>query len=393
MPDDLGNFLEGEFTRRQFLLIAGTGLAMCKAASPVAILQLENYDIELIDTRRLTGGLHDPPSINCRYPIWHPDGTRILYSDRDLIVIDPNGCYIQNLGQHFAKSPAWSPDGKKIAFSASIEDSLSQNSIYVMDADGSNRKRLTQNNSADYIDDLDPAWSPDGKEILFSRCIWAGDSYIMRMNSDGSSQRPFISQNGHRFEHARWSLDGKKIVLASTLSDEQELEFREYLQRVNEADIRLYNLFLADPNGSILERISYGGPWSSFFQPSWSPDGKKVVCCYGKYVTKGDNGHLTTIKRKRSNICVIDVNTKKITVLTKPKEYHYSGNSGLFKLAYMLDTHPSWSPDGKKIAYSTGEPAAQYEGYSRMHRPLEGRPDEPYNSDVYVMNLRLVKRK
>jgi len=60
-----------------------------------------------------------------------------------------------NLTNHFANdfAPAWSPDGRKIVF---VSDRDFNNEIYIMDADGSNQKRLTRN----FVDDSQPCWSP-----------------------------------------------------------------------------------------------------------------------------------------------------------------------------------------------------------------------------------------
>jgi dipeptidyl aminopeptidase/acylaminoacyl peptidase len=60
-----------------------------------------------------------------------------------------------NLTNHFANDtyPAWSSDGSKIVF---VSDRDFNNEIYIMDADGTNQKRLTRN----FVDDSEPSWSP-----------------------------------------------------------------------------------------------------------------------------------------------------------------------------------------------------------------------------------------
>jgi hypothetical protein len=75
-----------------------------------------------------------------------------------------------------ARELVWSPDGSRIAFE-SVRDGGSE--IYVMNAEGSDQRRLTSNGGA-Y-----PAWSPDGSRIAFASGR-GGDSEIYVMNADGT---------------------------------------------------------------------------------------------------------------------------------------------------------------------------------------------------------------
>jgi len=79
-------------------------------------------------------------------------------------------------------SPVWSPDGKRIVFYSNCEDD--QRDIYVMNRDGSGRKRLTSSSGEDKF----PALSPDGNNITFTSTR-NGRNQIMLMNIDGSNQR------------------------------------------------------------------------------------------------------------------------------------------------------------------------------------------------------------
>jgi Tol biopolymer transport system component len=75
----------------------------------------------------------------------------------------------------------WSPDGSRIAFYSFLDTSSVE--IYVMNADGSNLTRLTNNHAWD----SDPQWSPDGKYITFTSAR-DGTFDIYVMNADGSKQ-------------------------------------------------------------------------------------------------------------------------------------------------------------------------------------------------------------
>src|SRR5215510_3608114 len=81
--------------------------------------------------------------------------------------------------------------------------------IYLMDPDGNNPRRLTNNNYMDVM----PALSPDGKKIVFDsnrnrdegESIWTFDLFVM--NTDGTEQEHLI-----RGSSATWSPNGKFVA-------------------------------------------------------------------------------------------------------------------------------------------------------------------------------------
>jgi Tol biopolymer transport system component len=87
-------------------------------------------------------------------------------------------------------SPAWSPDGSKIAFMFKQHDHWE---IYVMNADGSNRLRLTHEElfAPRPPNNVSPAWSPDNRHIAFFTDR-NGKWELYVMNADGSNQRPLF---------------------------------------------------------------------------------------------------------------------------------------------------------------------------------------------------------
>jgi Tol biopolymer transport system component len=136
-------------------------------------------------------------------PTWSADGQVIAYdSDFGLHLTSPDGSFGGQTyyGHHINAlstdtrdtSPAWSPDGTRIAFMFNQHDHWE---IYVMNADGANRVRLTKEEpfTPRPPHNVSPAWSPDGRHIAFftnrnSEFKW--ELYVM--NADGSDQRPMF---------------------------------------------------------------------------------------------------------------------------------------------------------------------------------------------------------
>ena len=93
--------------------------------------------------------------------------------------------------------PAWSPDGRRIAFTRETSDGVDQ--IYVMNADGSGQTALTAAPGAN----LQPSWSPGGCQIAFTSTR-DGHRAIYVMNADGSTQTRLTSSSAEDFSPA-WS--------------------------------------------------------------------------------------------------------------------------------------------------------------------------------------------
>ena len=124
--------------------------------------------------------------------------------------------------------PSYSPDGTQIAFRGDLDlaEPSGDEEIYVMDRDGTNVRQLTSN--ADF--DSAPSWSNDGKQILFERApagtftpgIEAQEKDVYVMRADGTDVRRLTDSPGLD-EGAEFSPDSTKIVFSSARDGQQEL--------------------------------------------------------------------------------------------------------------------------------------------------------------------------
>lgn len=128
---------------------------------------------------------------------WEPFGNRIAYNNGNqsgIRLIDSNGANQRQLTDH-GIGPVWSPDGSHIAFVSGF-DASGVGDIFVVAADGSSLERITHAGARN------PAWSPDGTRIAFDSTR-DGDYEIYVINADGTGLRQ-LTDNTHDDFHPDW---------------------------------------------------------------------------------------------------------------------------------------------------------------------------------------------
>ncbi|MFL2628009.1 MAG: DPP IV N-terminal domain-containing protein [Dehalococcoidia bacterium] len=259
--------------------------------------------------------------------------------------------------EHPNSSPKWSPDGNNIAF---VSNRDGQSQIFVMNSDGTNEIPLTDNDAQNY----QPSWSPDGTKIVFlsnrddpNRAIddyFPAEIYIM--NSDGSNQIRLTNNDFHDYEPSL-SPDGTKIVFASDRYD--------YNPAYTNGGI-----YIIDGDGSnektIINREFYEEGY-----PSWSPNGTKIVFCSYSYVNENydihtmniDGSNLANITNTQSYDMMPSWSPDGTKIaFSSDRDYNGeiyimeidgSNQQNITNTNYLDESDPSWSPDGTKIALTS----------------------------------------
>jgi Tol biopolymer transport system component len=229
---------------------------------------------------------------------WSPDWrsiafTRFFAEQTDLLLVRPDGTGVRNLTRAgctgdclSSEYPAWSPDGTQIAFERALGPRPVGPprlvGIFVMDADGSNVRQLTQFEPNSGSEDHGPSWSPDGRRIAFIRVTTALRSAIYTVNADGSGLRLVRRMPRDRpgAGTPNWSPDGRRILFSTYC------RFSSCGQAPRGAQ-----LFTVKPNGRGLRQITHL-PGNSY-NGAWSPDGRKIV--FARNRTVGPTADLYTI--------------------------------------------------------------------------------------------------
>ena len=233
---------------------------------------------------------------------------RIAYtSDRDgnpeIFTARLDGFGEQNLTNNPAvdQSPAWSADGSRIAF---VSDRDGRMDIWVMNWDGSDQHKVT---SGDSGGDFEPAWSPTGREIVFSSSRGDGSWHLWIVDlSDGSVRRLTPGWG----TQPSWSPDGAHIAYAGT------------------AEIRV-----VDADGTNDHQLTYCACTGPAGSPAWSRDGSFLV--FGRY---DDDWQVTNARQ----LYFVPANGGEGVPLTSGPYYN---------------DHPTFSPSGSMVLFQRQEGA------------------------------------
>jgi TolB protein len=196
---------------------------------------------------------------------WSPEGAQIAYGtgyssqpgphpeSGEIYVIPADGSAepinLTNDPAHTDYSPSWAPDGERIAFvKRDLGGVANRGRIYIMDADGANPHPLTT--SASYS----PSWSPDGRRLAFeAEDPDGGDYEIFTARADGSHLVKRTGDENNERDPA-WTKDGKGLIYSSNSA---RANYRYiYLSKFGESDRR---------------RLTCDD-WSTDMVDWWSPD-------------------------------------------------------------------------------------------------------------------------
>jgi len=266
---------------------------------------------------------------------------------------------LESLGS--VTGPVVSPDGKKVLFGISyesVEHNRSNRDLYVMNVDGTGMTRLTRSARSEN----NAVWIDGGRRIAFVTSEGDAKPQIWVMDADGSNRR-CVSNVEQGVDGFVFSPDGKKVVIIAQVKyarTAQDIypDLPEATGRVvddlmykhwDEWVTTIPHPFIGDFDGEnvtgvydIMQDEPFEAPMKPFGGAesfAWTPDSKKLI-----YVSRKKTG-VDYALSTNSNLYLYDIATRGTECLT-------TGMNG-------YDTMPVISPDGKYVAWLSME----HDGY------------------------------
>jgi TolB protein len=174
-------------------------------------------------------------------------------------------------------------------------------------ASGSGATPLTIPFQRTYSQNMDARPSPDGKRLIYVTVI-AGREQLMTMNADGSDPLQITNETLDH-EDPTWSPDGRRIAYVGVSKTEKII-------------------YIANADGSHSEPVTPAGIHA--IHPEWAPDGTKIIYC--------SDDDLHPPEKNASDLIVLDIATRKSAVLIKGD-------------AENINTYPQYSPDMRRIVW------------------------------------------
>ncbi len=242
--------------------------------------------------------------------------------------------------------------------------------LFSITPDGSQRTQLPANDPVNdaWHGESDPVWSANGQRLAFVGDFGYGGD-LVAMNADGSNKLRVRSGCGEGASHPAWSPDGTQLVYACRGRPTEGWDIA--LISADGSGMRMLTTTgstYLNPNPGAAPGY-YAG---SDYQPAWSPDGSRIAfvrmlavdrntSTIGLYTIAPDGSQLRKLVDLSAGFPDWSPDGRKLVFSSNPGDgtHVYEVNSDGGGLAQITsgpsqDRDPVWSPDGRKIAFDRG---------------------------------------